>query len=473
MHPAALLLSGGFCVYYCFQPSLTFVQPFAAQPPVRGALILLFWEILQMFRSSFGLAVLGTSLCAFSLLTAPAFAQPTKMKWTDVTEKSSIEAEFVRMAEGAVILRKDGKEISVPLTKLSMASHLQALKAANPNAFSKAAPKATVGIQQTAESTKLLTESPLTEDLTIEQYLGTIGSELANGNGTILWHALTPEMQADVEDLVVTAVEAGGKGMMTQWRLLMKHINTLATEKEAFIFATPLVASNAKTAGDLKKGWPQVKVLVEAFTDKANWDSANFKPGAVGPWIAAFSAKVGKSFIQANEIAASAGAPVPDMDKLFTFKVESSTSDSAVVRFRYAGPAIPNPQTGQLMMQSDSPATEFVRVSGKWLPKPMVDGWKSDIAEAKVQLQAAMPSASGGLALVIPVVGSLANAKSQQEFNAVIQQLTSSMPNMGGGNGMAMGAGMGAPGAGAAPMRPSKGPAGAGVGNAVPVNPGN
>ena len=98
-----------------------------------------------MFRSCSSLKAIGFSLCVV-FLSAPATAQPAKLKWTDNTEKTTIDAEFVRMTDGAVVLKKDGKEISVPLTKLSMASHLQALKLAKPDAYSKAAPKAVVEI---------------------------------------------------------------------------------------------------------------------------------------------------------------------------------------------------------------------------------------------------------------------------------------------------------------------------------------
>lgn len=392
-----------------------------------------------MFRSSSFLKAISLSLC-MAFLSASAAAQPAKLKWTDNTEKTTIDAEFVRMADGAVVLRKDGKEISVPLAKLSMASHLQALKLAKPQAYTKAATKAAVGIEQTAESTKLLNESPFKDNQTIEEFLTTMTNELEAGNATAFWHALTPEMQADVEDIVVAAVESGGKGMLVQLRNLMKHTATIVHEKKTFIFASPVAAADPKIAKIMQQTWPQIELFTDALTDKANWDSANFKPGSVGPWLAALSAKLGSAFVKMDQLAVKAGLPGMDIKKLMAHKVISQSGDSAMVQFTEAGPPMMNPQTRQMMQPKPPEPIEWVRVSGKWLPKNVVDNWKEVVATRKSQLDFVMPSVSGGLAVAIPFASSLANAKTQQEFNAALQQIMGSLPNMGGvggGNGMA------------------------------------
>jgi len=387
-----------------------------------------------MLRSSFGFAACGLSLSALLWSSSLAEAQPPKQKWTS-NAGTAIEAEFVRLDAGAVVVKKDGKEISVPLGKLSMESHLQALKLAKPDAYSKPAPKAVVGLEQTAESTKLLNESPFAAEQTIEQCLDTLGTEIQAGNATALWHMLTPEMQADVEDVVVSAVDLGGKGMLVQVRALMKHVAAIVHDKKAFIFANPLVASNQKMARDLQLNWRQLEVFTDAVTDKANWDSANFKAGSVGPWMAALTAKLGKATVTMNDMAAKSGLPTGDLKKLAAYKIVSKSGDSAVVQSLYTPPPVMNPQTRQ-MMQSKSPQpVAWVKVSGKWLPKDLVDNWKEGVAVTKSQLDLVMPSVSGALAFAIPVAGSLANAKTQQEFNAALQQVLAPIMNMRGGMG--------------------------------------
>ncbi len=393
-----------------------------------------------MFRSRSSLSAISLSL-SLAILIGPAFtgrtlAQPAKLKWTDNTEKTTIEAEYVRMAEGAVVLKRDGKEITVPLAKLSMASHLQALKLAKPDAFSKAPPKAVVGIEQTAESTKLLNETPFAENQTVEQFLDTIATELQNGNGTVLWHALTPEMQADVEDLIVSAVDAGGKGMMVQVRSLMKNVGTLVHDKKAFILANPLIAQNQQAVKDLDRAWPKIDAAVTAFTDKTNWDSANFKAGNVGPWIAGFSAKLGKPMYDVVELVWQSTLPGAPIDKRVSYKILSK-SDTAATLQLINSPG-KDPRTGKEIAPIPSPKIELVNVSGKWLPKELVTDWKSNVAEMKSQLESEMPKMSAGLGLAIPVVSSLANAKTQVEFNTALQQIMAPILGaMGGPNGMA------------------------------------
>ena len=60
-------------------------------------------------------------IVAFAILLATAsVCQAQARKWTDVTGKFSVEAQFVELKDGQVRLRKtDGQEITVALEKLS------------------------------------------------------------------------------------------------------------------------------------------------------------------------------------------------------------------------------------------------------------------------------------------------------------------------------------------------------------------
>jgi hypothetical protein len=53
---------------------------------------------------------------------------PTTRNWTDSTGKFSVHAEFVKLADGKVVLRRvqDGREVAVPLAKLSAADQAAA-----------------------------------------------------------------------------------------------------------------------------------------------------------------------------------------------------------------------------------------------------------------------------------------------------------------------------------------------------------
>jgi hypothetical protein len=191
----------------------------------------------------------------------------------------------------------------------------------------------------------------------------------------------------------------------------------------------------------MQQAWPQIEIFTEALTDKANWDSANFKPGNVGPWLAALTAKLGGAFVKMNDLAIKAGTPGADLKKAMAYKVVSQSGDKATVQSLFTPPPSMDPQTRQMTKPKLPEPTEWVRVSGKWLPKDLVDNWKDSVTTAKGQLDSVMPAVSGGLAVAIPFASSLANAKSQQEFNAALQQITATIPNMGGPGGRANGMG--------------------------------
>ena len=75
-------------------------------------------------------------LCLLASLSLPGnlFAQDA-LKWTNVDGKEVV-GEFVRMEGKTVVIKlENGKEAKVPLSSLSLESHLQALKLSKPEAF--------------------------------------------------------------------------------------------------------------------------------------------------------------------------------------------------------------------------------------------------------------------------------------------------------------------------------------------------
>lgn len=383
-----------------------------------------------------------------------------KLKWTGAAEKSpTIEAEFVRVDGDTLILKKDGKEIPVPLSKLSLDSHLQALKLANPEAYAKPVPKAVIGLEATEESAKLL-EYPFPENPTVEQYFDKVIAEMEAKNQMVGWHMLTPEMQTDVEDLVVSSIDQGGKEVLVQIRFLMRNLATIVHDKKSFLLASPLVGRNPQMARSLDFAWPHITTYVDALTEKSNWDAANFRSGNFAQWLSSLTVKLSKSAAGLEAMAKMMTPQVPgappvstDPKVLFAYKVISQKEDTAVVQFTnpninamFAPPAPNRPQQqsqggmpgmGQPAPARPAPAkVELVRVAGRWLPKKMVEAWPEAISQAKSNMPLIMPAVSSGLGLAAPMVSGLARAQTQQEFNAVIQQVTQLIPR---GNMMSAG----------------------------------
>ncbi len=411
------------------------------------------------------------------LLFAIAFgfvenAHAQKLKWSGASEKSPvIDAEFVRIEDGNVVLKKDGKEIPVPLSKLSLESHLQALKLAHPEAYAKPVPKAPVGLELTDESKKLL-EYPFPEDPSVEQFLDKMIEELDSGNSMVLWHALTPEMQADVEDIVLGTMDSGGKELLVQIKALTRNLATLVRDKKTFILANPMVGRNPQVARGLELAWPHLVSLTETLADKPNWDIANFRSGNFAPWLAALFEKLKKVNAGAAAMAKLAPAGVPTTKESLSYKVVSQKGEKASVQTTnpqlialFAKPKAAsnqqaaNPSMGGMgsMMPNQRPRQpapnaptkpekiELVKVSGRWLPKVMVDKWKDGVADAKKDADIGIAGMSAGLALITPIVSTLAKTSNQQEFNAVVDRLAPMFGQRSGGGPGMMGMSPGGP----------------------------
>jgi hypothetical protein len=398
----------------------------------------------NQYRTHVVLTLALFSFLGHCFLAQSASAQTEKQKWLDSTEKSTIEAEFVRLDGASVILKKDGKDIAVPLAKLSLSSHLQALKLAQPDAYAKPVPKVVLGLPSTPESEKLL-QSPFPADATVEQFMDALIAQLESKNTMVLWHALTPEMQADVEDLIVSAVDAGGSGVLVQIRALTKQIATLMNEKEQFFLSSPQ-ASNPQFRQQLVT----FPALTRALSEKENWDAENFKPGNVASWLSGLNAKLGPAgfafLIERPLVSTFPGLSLRDTKKALAYKVLSQSDSAAEIQFVnpvFNGLAR-DPQTGQMRPSKEPRKIALVRVSEKWLPKALVDTWKTDVEQMKLDIETNMPLARTGLAaFVIPLVTSLSSARSQQEFNVALQQVTQRFAPRPGGMGMGMGMGMG------------------------------
>ena len=103
--------------------------------------------------------------------------EPAPTTWTN-DKGVPIEAEFVKMTDEGVVLRfaPDGREAAVPINRLSIDSIYQAVRLANPSAFSKPVPKAEVipegpvlpEFNMTVED---LLQNPYSESTSLEDYL--------------------------------------------------------------------------------------------------------------------------------------------------------------------------------------------------------------------------------------------------------------------------------------------------------------
>ncbi len=373
--------------------------------------------------------------------------------WTN-DKGSALEADFVRMTEDAVVLKlkRDGKEVSVPLTSLSIDSHFQAVKLANPDAFSKPIPKAEIKVAEpelelpklefTAEQ---ILKSPFPQNASIDQFIEIVQRELAAGNFLVSWHAMPPKMQTDVEEIIVKGHQVIGPSTVKQVQILLRDLNTIVRDKKEFIFGLPEVSSAAGLKLQLQQQWPLIEGLITALAQEENWQPNNFQPGQVAPWLAKLNMALAPSVLAGLESAKQnlpPGAINSPLD--MNYQVLSQTATTAEV---------------EITRGKTPPAKKsFQKVGNVWIDTQEATDFRKAVDAAKAKLaQGAPPElvmARTALTGVIAAVGGLARANTQEEFNEAVGLLRDMT------KGLAQNVGLGAPGGLGAGGPPNQGPAG-------------
>lgn len=395
-------------------------------------------------------SVASLALATYLIMPTSAWAQAADgelQKWVDETGSFQIEAKFVKL-DGAnvVLVTPEGKQLNVPYAKLSLSSQLRAKKAADPKAF--VPPEL-----PSAYAPPPLAANPFPEDPTIEQFLDTLRGELKAKHADVLWYAMPEDMQAEVEKIVIKAAEVVGPKTFKQLQAVLPNLHTIVRDKRSMILANQRIARQPELAKNLAEILPASEQMIEVLTRPTTWSSQNFKPGKVGPWLVGFMNDLAKSTEKLDEIVkrlmpdpatlaakqgagnqaasgqgypAGQGAPngqaAAKRQKPFdwanlvesSYKVIEKTTDTAKVEFQGADGA--------------KEQVTFKKVGRTWLPQPVADNWQVGLTTARSLLdgmdKAAIDQVRGGISSGLTVVHgmltSLANAKTQQEFDQLL-----------------------------------------------------
>jgi hypothetical protein len=325
--------------------------------------------------------------------------------WTDVTGKFKVEATFVRIDQQNVVLKKaDGKEISVPLSKLNEESRRRATEAAKS--------KATVGSPTTGKSTSsaatpskptLSTSSTaiaIPANLEAKPFVDFLVQQAKEGRPIVLWDAMPAKYHNDINRVVKLAAEK------VDPTLVKPVVNTLYD--------------------------PTVD-LIEAYIPADLLDPKQLSQGNLRPVLESYLTRVAQK-AKALEAAVPKESSAYEIVKSanwenFQYEVESSSGDSATLVVKGAN--------------APEQRVELVRVEDRWLPQPMAAGWDANIEQAIQQLGKITPqsmtqakqSMQMPMALVGGVVNGLLQANDQASFDEAVAGIMSMIP-MGGGMGM-------------------------------------
>lgn len=376
----------------------------------------------------------GFSLLALAGLSTSLVAQTpdSEMKtWVDESGKFSIKAKYIKLDGDTLQLQAaDGKQLNVPFSKLNFASQLQAKKASDPKAYEPPVLPSTLAAPP-------LRANPFPEDPTIEQFLDTLQKELAADHVEAIWYAMPPEMQQETEAIVIKAAALAGPKFFKQLQAVLPNALTIVRDKRSMILANQHIVRNPELLKSLTQILPATEPMLEVLTRQETWSSENFKEGKVGAWLVSLMGDLAKAQKSLDSVLRNLPATQSFANsdiKSISFKILEKTTDTAKVE----------------MQNKNMPkeTATFKKVGRTWLPDQIADNWQSGFATVRAQMDSMDKAAidqmrasmSMGLTFANGILGSLANANSQAEFNQLIEpyiaQAQGALQGMAGQPGM-------------------------------------
>ncbi len=230
----------------------------------------------------------------------------------------------------------------------------------------------------------------------------------------VLWNALPPSYQADVEGLRNDFVDQVDRELWTtNFRVLGKVVRVL-DEKRGFILGHPAVAPYLTKANDFEKAYSNFVAMFGIILTSELVDLDRLRNTDVGALLAGSVSEMAKRLKAiAEEVPEASGAVDPL--SLSGAELVSQDGDQAVVR---------------VFDEDGSKEVEFRRVEGKWLPADLVDDWPDQIAKMREQLKAVPAERSEESKKYLQTLNSLEPALDQvlaadnsEDFNNAVQML--------------------------------------------------
>lgn len=359
------------------------------------------------------LVVVATMSLGVDHLAAQDDANATSPTVWISAQGKKIEATFVRMNEDSVVLQLNstGKEASVPLSSLSLESHLQALKLADPSAFSKPLVKADAlpeaePFEPTVISSSEMLVSPFGSNPSIESFLDTLNNELERGNVFVFWHTLPPRMQTDLDTIMTKTLGSVTPPQMNQIRMLFASVQTLVVDKKNFIFGYPQLASQKEAVAQLAQEWPVFEDLAKRVCAEDNWQATNFQAGKTVPWLAQMcshlSPMISKGMAEQSQM----------FGKIISYRILSQSADSAEVELKLASAPMPL-------------KVRFQKFENIWIVPEWMNQMRQGLDQALPQVANGIDTAPLGIGLLTAnsVVRSLAQAETQEDFNTAVEEI--------------------------------------------------
>jgi len=375
-------------------------------------------------RAFAGKRVAITCCSALLSIASTGWAQDRPLQWVDNTGKYKVEAEFVRLDENQVVLKKpDGKELKIPFDRLSRESLSQAKSLganANPNkspGSSAAAPAS--GSPGGSDPIQI----PLDTDA--KQLVDLVMRELSKGNSIVLWDAMPREYQKDIESLVGSFAKRVDSRTFDMLRKTRNTLVDILKKQQKFILNSSVLPIPPNVAQEIDAAYPNGVAVMEAILSKDLFDGKRLQKGDLRSFIDTYLRNINSA---GDTLAASLPSDNPfriEYEKskslgvtTANYTVNQTSATQAEVQFE-APPQTPG---------ATPPPIRLSMVDGRWLPSDLSRGWPQGMQQANAVVSMMKPDqihqiVSGFLFVINAPLNNLKNSKTQEEFDRNLLEL--------------------------------------------------
>lgn len=241
----------------------------------------------------------------------------------------------------------------------------------------------------------------------------TVASELKKENPEILWKAMPPSYHSDVNELVQLMAKEMDVELWNKGFSVATKVTDVIREKKTFILGSAMLEATNVNQKELEKNWDGVVALLEALTKSELSDLEKLKQFDGEKFLAGTGKNIFGKVLQLRNLG-SGDAPV-SFEGVEVKKIKEEGNE-AVLEVTF------DDQTRELKM---------TRVDGRWIPSDMAKEWDESIKEAreviskmaKEDLPKNKPMMMVMLGGIEAGLDQLKNAKSQKEFDTILQGL--------------------------------------------------
>ena len=242
----------------------------------------------------------------------------------------------------------------------------------------------------------------------------TIADEMLKGNCHILWLAMPPSYQADVNAIAQLAGAKVDPEIYDNSFGIFGRLAKVADKQKSFILNTKLGGEKpAEQIAEIEAAWPSIIGFIQTIASSSISSSTG---------LLAFDGHVffeqtfPALFKYANDLAALSDEENPFGGLEFeNLKTVESSDDTAVIEVTFAN--------GEVETE------DFTKVENHWIPTEIANNWNTHMADAKKQLEAISSEEMvenkaqimGMITMVDGILTQLENAETQEQFDQALQ----------------------------------------------------